>query len=121
MKLSSQPATVALFAAVGFGQWFRYAVGSYELVGAALLAYRRTTVLGATALSALMVGALRTEIMILDRLPLSSGLTLAGLVALALLARRTRASSDSGVDLAKYEVVDERARESMTRDGHAEA
>jgi putative oxidoreductase len=121
MKLSSQPATVALFAAVGFGQWFRYAVGSYELIGAMLLAYPRTTVVGATVLSALMVGAARTEIMILDRLPVSSGVTLAGLVVLALLARRMRTRSDSVVDLAKHEVVDEGAGKSMTRDGHMEA
>lgn len=99
MKLSGQPATVALFAAVGFGQWFRYAVASYELTGAMLLAYPRTTVIGAAALSALMVGAARTEIMILDRVPVSSGLTLAGLVTLAWLSRRwgDRYESDAGV------------------------
>jgi hypothetical protein len=52
MKLSGQPATVALFGAVGFGQWFRYAVASYELTGAMLLAHPRTTVIGAAALGA---------------------------------------------------------------------
>ena len=121
MKLSGQPATVALFAAVGFGQWFRYAVASYELTGAMLLAYPRTTIIGAAALSALMVGAARTEIMILDRVPLSSGVTLAGLVTLALLLRRWRDRPGSTVDLTKHEVVNERAREAMTRDGHMES
>lgn len=90
MKLTGQPATVALFAAVGFGQWFRYAVGSYELIGATLLVYPRTTVIGTIALSALMLGAARSEIFILDRLPLSSGVTLIGLVALGVLTRRWR-------------------------------
>ena len=88
MKLSGQPATVALFAGVGFGQWFRYAVASYELTGAILLAYPRTTIIGAAALSALMVGAARTEIMILDRMPLSSAVTLAGLITLVVLVRQ---------------------------------
>jgi putative oxidoreductase len=121
MKLSGQPATVALFGAVGFGQWFRYAVASYELTGAMLLAHPRTTVIGAAALSALMVGAARSEIMILDRVPLSSGATLAGLITLAVLVRRWRDRPGSTVDPAKHEIVDERARQAMTGDGHVES
>jgi putative oxidoreductase len=120
MKLSGQPATVALFAAVGLGQWFRYAVGSFELVGAMLLASSRTTLIGAVALSALMVGAARTEIMILDRLPVSSGATLGALVALGVLAWRWGDGRGSGVDLAEHEVVNERARQAMARDGDVE-
>ncbi len=87
------PAAVSLFAKVGLGQWFRYAVGLYELVGAALLAYPRTTVAGTIALSALMLGAGATEMLILERLPLSSGATLAALVLLAVLVR----AADRGV------------------------
>jgi putative oxidoreductase len=75
-KLFGNPATVTLFAMVGAGQWFRYAVGSYELVGAALLVYPRTASIGATALIILMLGAVATEVLILDRFPLSSGATL---------------------------------------------
>jgi putative oxidoreductase len=86
-KLIGVPAAVSLFAKVGLGQWFRYAVGLYELVGAALLAYPRTTVAGTIALSALMLGAGATEMLILERLPLSSGATLAALVLLAVLVR----------------------------------
>ncbi len=92
-KLIGVPAAVSLFAKVGLGQWFRYAVGLYELVGAALLAYRRTTVAGTIALSALMLGAGATEMLILERLPLSSGATLAALVLLAVLVR----AADRGV------------------------
>lgn len=86
-KLFGEPSTVTLFAMVALGQWFRYAVGAYELLGAALLAYRRTAIIGATGLIALMVGAGATEILILERFPLSSGATL---VALALLAAGLR-------------------------------
>jgi putative oxidoreductase len=86
-KLAGVSPAVTLFAMVGLGQWFRYAVGFYELAGAALLAYPRTTVAGAAALSALMLGAGATEILILDRPPLSSAATLVALVLLAALVR----------------------------------
>jgi len=86
-KLAGVPPAVELFAMVGLGQWFRYAVGLYELAGAALLARPRTTVLGTVALSALMVGAGATEVLILERPPLSSGATLVALVLLAALVR----------------------------------
>jgi putative oxidoreductase len=81
-KLLGHPLMVTLFAMVGLGQWFRYAVGSYELVGAALLAYRKTASVGALALILLMLGAVATEVLILGRLPLSSGATLVALLAL---------------------------------------
>lgn len=88
-KLVGVPSAVSLFATVGLGQWFRYAVGAYELIGAGLLAYSRTTLVGAVALSALMLGAGATETMILERPPLSSGAMLAALVLLAALVRST--------------------------------
>jgi putative oxidoreductase len=88
-KLGGVPSAVNLFARVGLGQWFRYAVGVYELAGAGLLAYPRTTVMGVVALCALMLGAAATEILILERPPISSGATLAALVLLAILVRST--------------------------------
>ena len=90
-KLLGMPAMVTLFAMVGVGQWFRYAVGAYELIGAALLAYPTTEGIGARALITLMLGAAGTEILILQRPPLSSGLTLVALVVTAWRgARRAR-------------------------------
>jgi putative oxidoreductase len=88
LKLTSQPETVGLFTAVGLGQWFRFVVGSCELTGAVLIAYSRTVVIGALGLSALMVGAAATEVLVLDRLPISSGATLIALLTLAALASR---------------------------------
>jgi len=87
LKFIGFPPTVALFDMVGLGQWFRYAVGAYELTGAALLAYSRTAGVAAIGLIALMLGAGATEVLILQRPPLSSGATLAGLVILLILVR----------------------------------
>ena len=81
-KLAGLPAMVALFAAIGFGQWFRYATGLWEITGAILLVLPRTTTLGALALSALMLGAAGSEMLILHRAPVSSLGTLVLLLVL---------------------------------------
>lgn len=87
-KLFGWGSTVALFDAVGFGQWFRYVTGLSELTGAALLAVPRTTLLGALMLAGLMIGAIGTEMFILRRLPVSSAATLGALGALVWLEIR---------------------------------
>jgi putative oxidoreductase len=87
LKFIGFPPTVALFDIVGLGQWFRYAVAAYELTGAVLLAYSRTTAVAAIGLVALMLGACATEVLVLQRPPLSSGATLAGLLVLVFLVR----------------------------------
>lgn len=71
-KLFGLASMVALFSAVGFGQWFRYVVGAGEITGAILLALPRTMLLGGFVLCALMVGAVGTDVVILRRLPISS-------------------------------------------------
>jgi len=81
-KLLSMPAMVVLFSAVGLGQWFRYATGGWEIMGAVLLALPRTSGLGAAALSALMLGAAVTEVVVLRRIPVSSVGTLAALLVI---------------------------------------
>jgi putative oxidoreductase len=87
-KLLALGKTVALFDAVGLGQWFRYVTGVGELTGAALLATPRTVLFGALVLGTLMVGAMGTEIFVLRRLPVSSVTTLAGLVVIVWLRLR---------------------------------
>ena len=57
-KLSDAPGMVQLFATVGLGQWFRYATGTIEVVGAVLLLVPRMAALGAALLALTMVGAL---------------------------------------------------------------
>jgi putative oxidoreductase len=71
-KLFGLAGMVALFRAVGFGQWFRYVVGAGEITGAILLAVPRAMLLGVFVLCALMVGAVGTDVFILRRMPISS-------------------------------------------------
>jgi putative oxidoreductase len=71
-KLFGLASMVALFRAVGFGQWFRYVVGAGEITGAVLLAVPRVMLLGGFVLCALMVGAIGTDVIILRRMPISS-------------------------------------------------
>lgn len=89
-KLAGLPSMIALFNAVGFGQWFRYVIGAGELTGAALLAIPRTVTLGGLVLGVLMIGAAGTEMFILRRLPISSSVTL--VVLAVVLAHELRPS-----------------------------
>jgi uncharacterized membrane protein YphA (DoxX/SURF4 family) len=72
-KLMGKPEMVALFAAVGFGQWFRYATGILELTGAVLIMVPKTRRIGAALLAAVMVGALATHLFILNVPPATPG------------------------------------------------
>ena len=57
-KLSDAPVMVQLFAAVGFGQWFRYVTGIIEVVSAVLLLVPRVAAIGAALLAMTMIGGL---------------------------------------------------------------
>jgi uncharacterized membrane protein YphA (DoxX/SURF4 family) len=50
-KLTGTGITIQWFAAIGWGQWFRYATGAVDFVGVVLLFFRRTTFFGALALA----------------------------------------------------------------------
>ena len=84
-KLLGKPEMVALFEAVGVGQWFRYVTGLMELTGALLIVVPRTKFFGAALLSMVMVGAVLTHLFILHNAPTATAvlLALAGLVAWA--------------------------------------
>jgi putative oxidoreductase len=84
-KLLAKPEMVALFEAVGVGQWFRYVTGLIELTGALLIIVPRTKFFGAALLSVVMVGAVLTHLFILHNAPTAPGvlLALAGIVAWA--------------------------------------
>src|SRR5258708_560346 len=68
-KLLGKPEMVALFEAVGVGQWFRYVTGLMELTGALLIVVPRTKFFGAALLSMVMVGAVLTHLFILHTAP----------------------------------------------------
>jgi putative oxidoreductase len=68
-KLMGSPEMIALFSAVGAGQWFRYATGILELAGAVLIMVPKTRRTGAALLATVMVGALTAHLYILHAPP----------------------------------------------------
>ena len=63
MKLAGVPQMVNEFDAVGLGQWFRYATGLIELVGALLLIRSTTVTAGATLLACVSIGAFLAQLL----------------------------------------------------------
>ena len=72
LKLSGDPQMVALFQAIGLGQWFRYVTGSLEVLGAVLLLIPRLTGLGALLLVGVTLGAVTTHLFVIGGNPLSA-------------------------------------------------
>lgn len=72
LKLSGNPQLVALFEAIGVGQWFRYLTGTMEVAGAILLLIPRTSGLGALMLAGVMAGAVITHVFIVGGSPLGA-------------------------------------------------
>ena len=68
-KLSGDPRMVALFDAIGLGQWFRYLTGTLEVAGSFLLLIPRTSGLGALMLAGVMVGTVVTHVFIVGGAP----------------------------------------------------
>jgi len=64
-KLVGTADMIALFDAVGVGQWFRYVTGSLELLGALLLIVPGKTVFGAVLLAGVMAGAVVSHLTVL--------------------------------------------------------
>jgi putative oxidoreductase len=65
LKLSGAPVMVELFDAIGAGQWLRLLVGVLEVAGALGLLIPRLSGLAALGLTALMLGASATNLLIL--------------------------------------------------------
>lgn len=65
MKLTGAEEMVALFDAIGIGQWFRYATGAVQIVGAILLLVPSLSGVGAVVLAAVMVGAILTHLFVI--------------------------------------------------------
>ncbi|HEU5185602.1 MAG TPA: DoxX family protein [Gemmatimonadaceae bacterium] len=72
-KLMGNAEMVALFTAVGVGQWFRYVTGILELTGAVLIMVPKTRRIGAALLATIMVGALTAHLFILHAPPTAPG------------------------------------------------
>ena len=68
-KLAGAPPMVALFAAIGIGQWFRYLTGALEVIGATLLLVPRLSGVGALLLAGVMTGAIATHLFVIGGNP----------------------------------------------------
>lgn len=87
-KLGDAPVMVQLFAAVGFGQWFRYVTGIIELIGAVLLLVPGVAALGAALLAMTMIGALVAHFTVLPYSP-AKPIVLLVMVGIVFWVRRT--------------------------------
>ena len=63
-KLIGAPAMVALFNAIGWGQWFRYLTGAIEISAAVALLIPSASVFGAILLIPTMIGATATNVLL---------------------------------------------------------
>jgi putative oxidoreductase len=72
-KLTGSGRTVEYFAAIGWGQWFRYLTGFLDIVGAALLFVPRWTCYGAMVLTCTVGLAALMSLTLLQGNPTWSG------------------------------------------------
>src|SRR5256885_2104873 len=86
-KLLGSAPMVALFDTVGVGQWFRYATGLLEVLGAVLLLVPGTAAFGAVLLAVVMAGAVVAHLTVLHSAP-TAPLMLFALTALIAWGRR---------------------------------
>jgi putative oxidoreductase len=68
-KVFGDEAMVEMFATIGAGQWFRYAVGALEIAGAVGVLIPRISGLAALGLVCLMAGAALTNVFVLGTSP----------------------------------------------------
>lgn len=61
-KLFGAPMMIAMFDAIGWGQWFRYVTGAIETTAAIALLIPSAAVFGAILLVATMIGAIATNL-----------------------------------------------------------
>jgi hypothetical protein len=83
---------VALFDAIGVGQWFRYVTGSIEVVSAVALLVPSWAAFGALLLIPTMVGAVFTHLFIVGGSAAPATVALTGSLAIA-WARRDQLGS----------------------------
>jgi uncharacterized membrane protein YphA (DoxX/SURF4 family) len=88
-KLVGSRDMIALFDAVGAGQWFRYVTGSLEVVGGLLLIVPGKTAFGALLLACVMAGAVVAHLTVLHTAP-TAPFVLFALTALIAWGRRSQ-------------------------------
>jgi putative oxidoreductase len=88
-KLLGSADMIALFEAVGIGQWFRYVTGLLEVVGGVLLVIPDKTAFGAVLLACVMAGAVVAHLTVLHTAA-TVPLVLFALTALIAWGRRSQ-------------------------------
>ena len=96
LKLTGAPQLVALFDAIGIGQWFRYVTGSIEVVSAVALLVPSWAAFGALLLIPTMIGAVITHLFIVGGSAVPATVLLIGSLAIAWARRDQLASVLSG-------------------------
>ena len=91
-KLAGAPAMVAMFAKIGFGQWFRVLTGFLEVAGAISLFLPRFAVYAASMLAVVMVGAIGFHLTRLGGNPVPPIVLLLLAILIVCLSKRTSLS-----------------------------
>ena len=86
-KLAGAAAMVALFDAIGVGQWFRYVTGGIEVASAVALLVPALAPFGALALAATMIGAVTTHLFVVGGSPAVPVVLLLGALSVAWVRR----------------------------------
>jgi len=87
-KLAGAPPMVAIFDQIGIGQWFRLLTGTLEIAGGLLVLVPRTSPWGALLLTAVMVGAVFTHLVVIGGNPVPALVLLVLSAAVLWLRRR---------------------------------
>ena len=96
-KLAGAPAMVAMFAKIGFGQWFRILTGSLEVAGAIGLFVPRFAGYAASLLAVVMVCAIGFHLTILGGNPVPPIILLLLALSITRLSKRTSRSEVQSV------------------------
>ena len=88
LKLAGVARVVAMFDAIGIGQWFRYFTGAVEVLAAVMLLTPGLALFGALLLIATMIGAVVTHLFIIGGSPIPAIVLLVGSSAIAWLRRQ---------------------------------
>ena len=91
-KLAGAPAMVAMFAKIGFGQWFRILTGLLEVAGAIGLFVPRFAVYAPSMLAVVMVGAIGFHLTRLGGNPVPPIVLLLLAILIVWLSKRTSRS-----------------------------
>ena len=83
-KIAAHPFMVEAFARIGFGEWFRYVIGTAEIAGALALLNERYAAEAAMLLTYLMLGALIAQLGVIGGDPLAVLLILSATFVIAL-------------------------------------